>query len=293
MLDTDIRVKLENFDGPLGLLLLLIEKEEMKIRDLDLTHITRQYLDYLSRMKELDFDLAGDHLLMAASLIYLKSQDCLNPEDKHDLGILGEMRDGVFLTKAELIRRLEELKHFQELGQRLWALPKKGHEIFAHPPINRKEIADSILTPVEVQKLLDAMMDLIRRNKKRYGIVKRDPVSLRNKIDALKNFLHEGERVPFETILENSSEKSISDLVLTFISLLELARLGKIGLFQNDNFGTIYIDVMESLANFDTSSAKGFEVKDHYAQAPIDDAITVADPKIIMPDDDSGHRQEH
>ena len=72
MLDTTIQVKTDHFDGPLALLLLLIEKEEMNIRELDLTKITKQYLDYLSQMRDLNFDVAGDYLFLAATLLLLK-----------------------------------------------------------------------------------------------------------------------------------------------------------------------------------------------------------------------------
>ena len=74
MLDTSIKVKTDHFDGPLGLLLLLIQKEEMSIRNLNLTKITQQYLDYLDEMKDLNFDIAGEYLYLASTLIFLKSK---------------------------------------------------------------------------------------------------------------------------------------------------------------------------------------------------------------------------
>ena len=85
MLDTSIQVQTDQFDGPLGLLLLLIQREEMNIHELDLTHITRQYLDFLNQMEELNFDVAGDFLFLAATLILLKSKNCLTETDLRDL----------------------------------------------------------------------------------------------------------------------------------------------------------------------------------------------------------------
>lgn len=77
MLDTTIKVKTDCFDGPLALLLMLIQKEQMSVKELDLTKITKQYLDYLANMKELNFDIAGDYLYLAATLVLLKSKNCV------------------------------------------------------------------------------------------------------------------------------------------------------------------------------------------------------------------------
>jgi segregation and condensation protein A len=164
-------------------------------------------------------------------------------------------------TRGDLIKRLEELERFQRLGQRLWALPKKGHEIFVHPKIDRKAIENSILTPIDLQQLTETMMDLIRREKKKYAVVKRDRLSIKEKLIRLKTLLKEGETVQFDTLLD-ANETGIIDKVITFISLLELARLKKLQVFQNEDMGSIYIEVKESLDSFDPESANGFEPED-------------------------------
>lgn len=259
MTENEILVKIDRFDGPLALLLHLVQKEEMRIQDLELTTITHQYLDYLQKMQDLNFDVAGEYLFMAATLLYLKSQTVADESQDQNLikVTAGEM--GLEIqTRGDLIKRLEELERFQRLGQRLWGLPKKGHEIFVKPRVDRKAIENSILTPIDLQQLTETMMDLIRREKKKYAVVKRDRLSIKEKLVRLKAMLKEGETTQFDKLLDEN-ETGIIDKVITFISLLELARLKKLQIFQNEDKGSIYIEVKESLDSFDPETANGFD----------------------------------
>lgn len=262
MAENEILVKVDRFDGPLALLLHLVQKDEVRIQELELNTITNQYLDYLQKMQDLNFDLAGEYLYMAATLLYLKSEAAADESQDQDLLKVTAGELGLEIqTRGDLIKRLEELERFQRLGQRLWALPKKGHEIFVHPKIDRKAIENSILTPIDLQQLTETMMDLIRREKKKYAVVKRDRLSIKEKLIRLKTLLKEGETVQFDTLLD-ANETGIIDKVITFISLLELARLKKLQVFQNEDMGSIYIEVKESLDSFDPESANGFEPED-------------------------------
>lgn len=260
MLDTTIQVKTDHFDGPLALLLLLVQKEEMDIRDLDLTKITQQYLGYLAGMRELNFDVAGDYLYLAATLLFLKSKNCVTEEE---MGRLQEGLDGTgdlnITSQSELIRRLEELQHFQKMGEILWGLPKKGHDIFCKPKVNRKAIVNSILTPIELDKLTGAMIELMQKERKKYTVVRRDRLSIKEKLQFLKEFLSVGEKTDFETLLEKDGEMSIDNIVITFISLLELARLHRIEIFQNEAMSNIYVNVTKSLEDFNPEQANGFD----------------------------------
>lgn len=261
MLNSNIFVKTESFDGPLGLLLLLIQKEEMDVRALDINKITHQYLEYLDRMQELNFDMAGDYLYMAATLVFLKSKSYVSEDDVRRM-IGDDVENDLHITsQAELIKRLEELKKYQELGQQLWGLSKHGHEVFTKPKVNRKKIVDSILNPMDLQELTNQMIDLIRREKKKYKLVKRDRLSIKEKLQFLKFFLKIGIPTNFFEILEKDQGETNSrdNTVITFISLLELARLKKISIFQNQEFENIFIKVKESLESFNVELADGFE----------------------------------
>jgi segregation and condensation protein A len=196
---------------------------------------------------------------MAATLLYLKSQTVADEsQDQNMIKITAGEMGLEIQTRGDLIKRLEELERFQRLGQRLWGLPKKGHEIFVHPKIDRKAIENSILTPIDLQQLTETMMDLIRREKKKYAVVKRDRLSIKEKLIRLKTLLKEGETTQFDRLLDEN-ETGIIDKVITFISLLELARLKKLQIFQNEDKGSIYIEVKESLDSFDPETANGFE----------------------------------
>jgi len=231
----------------------------MRIQELELTTITNQYLEYLQKMQDLNFDVAGEYLFMAATLLYLKSQTVADESQDQNLIKITAGEMGLEIqTRGDLIKRLEELERFQRLGQRLWGLPKKGHEIFVHPKIDRKAIENSILTPIDLQQLTETMMDLIRREKKKYAVVKRDRLSIKEKLVRLKSMLKEGETTLFDKLLDEN-ETGIIDKVITFISLLELARLKKLQIFQNEDKGSIYIEVKESLDSFDPETANGFE----------------------------------
>lgn len=259
MSENEILVKIDRFDGPLALLLHLVQKEEMRIQDLDLNTLTHQYLDYLQKMQDLNFDVAGEYLFMAATLLYLKSQTVA--DESQDLNLIkitaGEM--GLEIqTKGDLIKRLEELERFQRLGARLWNLPKQGHEIFIKGKVDRKVIENSILTPIDLAQLTETMMDLIRREKRKYTVVKRDRLSIKEKLIRLKSMLKMGDTTQFDKLLD-PTETGIIDKVITFISLLELARLKKLQIFQNEDKGSIYIEVKEDLDSFDVETADGFE----------------------------------
>jgi segregation and condensation protein A len=282
MSETEILVRLDQFDGPLALLLHLIQREEVTIRELDVTVITSQYLDYLQKMQDLNFDVAGEYLFMAATLLWLKSQTAVEESEQNTLKFTTGEEGIQITTRGELIRRLEELERYQRLGQKLWALPKKGHEIFIKPKVDRKAVENSILTPIDLQVLTATMMDLIRRERRKYTVVKRDRLSIKEKLIHLKETLKIGETTEFDRLLDHQ-DGSVIDKVITFISLLELARLKKLSIFQNENMGTIYVEVSEDLSSFDVNTADGFEPEEEQAKpAPIPAPLVTGDAVTLQ-----------
>ncbi len=258
MLESAISVKLDEFDGPLALLLHLIQKDEIDIQELDITRITGQYLNYLNKMQQLNFDVAGEYLYLAASLLYIKSKACVLEPEEAQLTMDEESIE--IASKAELIKRLEELERFQKMGEKLWSLPKKGHEVFLRPRINRKAIIDTILTPLEIEELTLSMVDFLRREKRKFAVVKRDRLSIKEKLIELQKKLTKGDNSSLSNLYQR--DRGIIDLVITFISLLELARLKKVDLSQNEDRGDVYINVLDNLEEFDIESANGFETEE-------------------------------
>lgn len=254
MLETDIQVKTTHYDGPLSLLLHLVQKQEMDIKELNITLITDQYLAYLNRMQELNFDIAGDYLFMAATLLFLKSRACIDDGNLVESETSSEETGGLQITsRSELIRRLEELEKFQKLGKVLWSRPKLGHETFTRPSGSRRTILNSLLMPMDLSNLALAMASIIGREKSKLTL-KRDILSVKDKLVFLREFLELGKTVPFKDIVEKderSLQYGIQNIVVSFTSLLELARLKKVRLFQSEHFQEIYVELIASIKDFD------------------------------------------
>ena len=254
MLETQIKVRTESFDGPLSLLLHLIQKQEMSIRDFNLTVITKQYLEYIEQMQQLNFDVAGDFLYMASALVFLKSQSAILEEENI---LLAGHEDAGPLSREGLIARLEEYQRYQALGKKLWNLPRRDEHIFVRARLDRKAIINSILSPIEISKLTLSMIDLLRKQSRKFQVVQRDRLSIKEKLVELKNSLTLGETVRFAELVQKVD--SSDEIVITFICILEMARLRKLHVYQNEPFGEIYIQVKEDLVHFDVDLANGFE----------------------------------
>ncbi|MEX0798584.1 MAG: segregation/condensation protein A [Bacteriovoracaceae bacterium] len=277
MIESDIQVKLDKFDGPLGLLLHLIQREEVSIKDLDVNQITAQYLDYLKKLQDVNFDVAGEYLYMAASLLYIKSQT-VTQEEEEKLKINEE--DLEITSKAQLIQKLEELQKFQKLGEKLWLLPRKDEDIFVKPKVDRKAIQNSILTPMSLDALTEVMVDFLRREKRKYTVVKRDRLSIKEKLIELKNRLEVGAKTTLAKLINVQNDRD--EVVITFISLLELARLGKLDVFQNNETGEIYVEVINSLETLDVESADGFEPENANEEIKDEDIVGKAPTETLQ-----------
>jgi segregation and condensation protein A len=262
MLNTEILINLEDFDGPLSLLLHLIQKKEMSLDNLDLCEITKQYLDYLKLMQDYNFDIAGDFLYLATTLVYLKSQKSVEEgtekliEDQIDeaIGGLEEIKN-----KEDLVSKLKWLEKFQEVGLAISALPKLGEDIFVRPKWNKKDFHLTPTTTMTLNDITMSMIDWMRKDKRKFALMKKDRSSIKEKLVYLKSKLIVGEMTYFHEIVEKP--ESISDVVVTFISLLELSRLGRVQIMQNQENGQIAIQTMSELSQVDIESADGFDQK--------------------------------
>ena len=172
-------------------------------------------------------------------------------------------------TKTQLIHKLEELARFQKLGQRLMTLPKRDEDIFVKPKVDRKAIQNSILLPMDLDSLTNVMVDMIRQNKRKYTAVKRDRLSIKEKLIHLSNNLKVGTNTTMDKLIDWKAGKE--EIVITFISLLELARLQKLNIFQNEPDGDVYVDVIKELSDFDVQTANGFDPEEE------DDSVSEED----------------
>jgi segregation and condensation protein A len=263
MFETEIHVKIDSYDGPLSLLLLLIQKEDMDIKNLNLPLITEQYLEYLAQLQEINFDEAGEYLFLASSLLFLKSESCVGRENEKIVESEGSLLFDI-MSKSELIRRLEELKKFQQLGQALWVMPKKGVDEFTRPKIVKKNLMSSLTLPMELNSLVLSMADILKREKRKISVVNREKVSIRDKVLFLKSFFEKGLKTEFSMILkgdEKNLRNFLENKVASFMAILELVRLNKITVFQNEAYSEIYIEVIESLKDLDVNLVENFETQ--------------------------------
>ncbi|MBF0312483.1 MAG: segregation/condensation protein A [Oligoflexia bacterium] len=271
MLENDIQVKTTYYDGPLGLLLHLIQKEEMDIKKLNIAVITEQYLEYLSQMRELNFDHAGDYLYMASTLLLLKSRACIDDDDNVRELLTDESGGAAITSRTELIRRLEELDRFQKLGKALWSRTKLGHETFVRTRGGRKALLNTILTAMDLNELILCMANIVGREKSKITY-KRDPYSVKDKILFLRRFLVPGNTYSFRDIVEkdeNSSRFGLQHLVVAFSAILELARLKKVLVFQDEHIQEIYVEVIASLQDFDIN------LVDSYAESSANESLAI------------------
>ncbi len=260
-----IRIATGHFDGPLSLLLSLIQEQEMDILKLNLSLLTSDYLLYLRRLKELNFTVAGEYLHMASTLLLLKSEECLRVAGE---GPIKEKQKEVvdFLeieSKEELIRRLLLLKAHQKLATFFWPLEKKNIDSFSREGV-KQENSLSFFQQYALQDLIDPMIGIIRRQKRSFKVVKRERLTIQEKLQYLKEILHKGMQTTFFELLQNSPITNVkekkSDTIITFISLLELARLQKISLGQHETYQDIYIKIISDLKEFNIDLASGFSM---------------------------------
>lgn len=257
LLDRNISVQLEQFDGPLSLLLYLIQKEEMNLETLDLTKVTKQYLDFLKYMQELDFDMAGEYLYLAATLVWLKSK--LTLEEKSDIENSEEFLNPMHIaSQEELVKRLKALQCFQSIGKKFWdETLKVGDQVFTRARFDKKKVFSQFLRPSEQNDMISVMIDLLKRQRRKFALIKRDRISIKEKLKDLCSQLKVDNRYELSSLIKKPEDRI--DVVITFISLLELARLRKLSLMQAEHQSEIYINVLSSLDNFDIESANGFE----------------------------------
>jgi segregation and condensation protein A len=247
-----ITVSLETFEGPLDLLLHLIQSHELDISKVSIGKITDQYLTYVRLMQELNFDTASEFLVMAATLLHWKSRSLLPQEPKADSqGLNG---DDVPFSQEDLVRQLLEHQRFLEAGENLSQLSLLGKDVFARS--NKKPPVQKIWKEMNVTDLVIAYQEILIRARKRTQVLRKETVSITDKIMEFADRLPLHQLVEFNTLL--SEAPSRPEIVATFLAALELSRLKKMRLHQEQTYSSIYMELLESLKGFDTQLASGF-----------------------------------
>jgi segregation and condensation protein A len=232
------QVELPVFEGPLDLLLHLVKKHELDIFDIPIAFITEKYLEYLNLMRAFSLEVAGEYLLMAATLMYLKSRELLPAPDPLEPEAAEEGPD----PREELIRRLLEYQKYKEAAEHLHGRPVVGRNVWTRgAPVKVDEQGEPPLAEVSVFKLVEALAKLCEKKKIDFSHdVVVDRVSIADRIGELCDLLAARPQVTFEDCFAGV-EFGRLEIVTTFLALLEMGRLRMIRLHQPTERGTIYI----------------------------------------------------
>lgn len=239
-LEAAYRVELPIFEGPLDLLLYLVRKHELNILDISISFITQKYLEHLELMRQLNLDVAAEYLLMAATLAYIKSREML-PTPDAPLEDESNEPD----PRAELIRRLLEYQRYKDAAERLGERPVLGRDVFArNAPLEAMEGVDAPLADVSVFTLIETLGDILKRAKVQLDCdIMVDRISVIERIQQLIDRLEGEPSFTLESCLqlEAGEQQLRHQVVVTFLALLELAKLGVIRLHQVAMAGAVYI----------------------------------------------------
>lgn len=231
------KVKLEEFEGPLDLLLFLIKKNEIDIYDIPIANITEQYLGYIELMELMDLDIAGDFLVMSATLMHIKSKMLLPPEERPSEE--PEEED----PRAELVRRLIEYKAFKEAAGQLQSLESRQRDLFHRPGDMDAFQVDSAGERYFEASLFDLIsaFSVVLSNipKETFLEVIKEHVTVEQKIRDILQLLSEKTSFSVKAVFEQA--KSKVEIVVTFLALLELMKTHSILAVQKELFGDIEI----------------------------------------------------
>jgi segregation and condensation protein A len=227
-----LQVFLEAFEGPLDLLLYLIRRQNIDILDIPIAEITLQYVQYIEMMHELQLELAGEYLVMAAMLAEIKSRMLLpRPEKEED-----EEED----PRAELVRRLQEYERVKKAAQDLSDLPRLERDVFlANADVPERQVVVS-LPDVTLKELLVAFHDVLRRAEMYSNLhLQREPLSVRQRMSEILTRINANTFVGFAALFD--PEEGRHGVTVTFMAILELLREALIEVVQAEQFSAIHI----------------------------------------------------
>jgi segregation and condensation protein A len=228
------KVRLDIFEGPLDLLLYLIKKEELDIYNIPITKITEQYLEQLALMETLDLEIAGEFLVMAATLMQIKSRMLLPPDPE---GVETEQED----PRAELVRRLLEYKAFKEASERLRGFESRRGGMFTRLNVEPEiDSGDSPLVEVSIFDLLSALAKVLKTLPKEAAHeIGKDEFSVAEKVHEIYHRLLKDPVIRLGELFRSAKNKF--EAITTFLAVLELIRQKEIAVAQDTHFGEIEV----------------------------------------------------
>lgn len=248
-----ITVRVPEFEGPLDLLLHLIQQHELDISKLALSKITDQYLLYVKCLQDQSFEIATEFLVMAATLILWKSKALL-PRTDEDIAANNDDELSP-LSPEDLVRQLLEHQKYLALGQRLGSRAKLGLDTFARP--NGRPPVERVWREMNVTSIALGFQDLLTRARKRTHILRKETVSVAKQIQSFALRLEVGKIIELRSLMGVCPDRG--EEVVTFLASLELTRLRKLRMFQQIVYSPIYVELLEKIESLDLGLIQAFE----------------------------------
>lgn len=232
---------INDFEGPLDLLLHLVKESKMDIYEINIREIINQYLDYIHSLEEKNIDVASEYLVMASELIHLKSKLLINRKDD----IVSEEDEFSFSSEEDLRNKLLEYERYKKITQNFQELEEKRSEVYTKLPESLKEYIEEVgiqKGELNIEDLFNAYKLFLERQKLSKPLntkITKKELSVDDKIKDIRNILSTRRRVNF---LELFTEITKETIVVTFLSILEMTKSNEILLTQEDNFSPIMIE---------------------------------------------------
>lgn len=249
MVNVDLRIKLDQFEGPLDLLLHLIEKSEVDIYEVPIAQITNQYMAVLSSQSEWELEVASEFLVMAATLIAMKSRMLLPKPEKFELSELEEATE-TFDPRQQLVERLLEYKRYKRLGEMLREKEEERSRLYVRPPVDLTPYT-RLQNPVEgltADDLLKAFIQVLeeKNEEEQVATVVREEISVKDRMEEILQLLEKADFLRFEELFQQRP-KTKDNIITTFLALLELMKLRQIACTQESVFSEIMIQKYEEV----------------------------------------------
>ena len=243
----ELKVELQAFEGPLDLLLHLIDKNKVNIFDIPIVEITNQYMEYIEEMKRQDLNVMSEFLVMAATLLAIKSKMLLPVEETED----EEVED----PRAELVEQLLQYKMYKSISYELRDRQTDAEHILYKVPTLPNEVlafeqpvdVDELISDLTLNKLQAIFQSVMRRQENRvdpirskFGTIRKEEVSLEDKMAYVSNYCYSHRKFSFKQLLMEQHSKT--ELIVTFLSILELMKAGTIYITQENTFDDIMIE---------------------------------------------------
>ncbi len=232
-----LEVILEQFEGPLDLLLYLIRKQNLDVLDVQVADIVEQYMQYIAVIEALQLELAGEYMVMAAILAEIKSRVLLPRNNEND----DEEAD----PRAELIRRLQEYERFKQAAEDIDNLPRMGRDSLSTSIQTPERLPNNLHPDVDMRELMLAFAAVLRRSERfEKHEISSEALSMRVRMSEILEILKGGNFVTFSALFKE--EEGREGIVVTFLAILELVKEALIDLVQNQTFGSIHVKARQS-----------------------------------------------